>query len=156
MLSKVPVPVLETKYNPAEGMLVLILGLFFVLLSREGDGKSGLVTLAVPLAVYLLPPSVLCPRGGGVCGQPRGISRLRAARNTDHGRLDVTNTGETLDEVQVEDVLPGGMNRLDGSSSTVCALASGGKIELEYTIAASRGAYEHYAVRLCQGCPAPV
>src|SRR6185503_5254160 len=63
-------------------------------------------------------------------------------------KLTIVNQGDELDELTIKDILPEGVSQIDGESSITSFLEAGGKIELEYTIKASRGEYRAYEIRV--------
>lgn len=62
--------------------------------------------------------------------------------------LSVTNLGRSLDEILIEDLLPAGLQLLDGSNRHLAALARGESRAWTYTVGGSRGYYAFPAVRV--------
>ncbi len=127
--------------------LILILGLIFgIIILGTITLKSSVVILAIPLATYLF---------AAILRRPEAI-KLTITRDiypefAPQGapltvKVTILNEGSFIDEVVVEDVLPVGITKIDGKSSTVTVLEAQGKIELEYTIEAQRGEYKGYTV----------
>ena len=112
---------------------LLLLGLAFL--------NGGLVALVLPLAVYLVAALLYDP------GQPR----LRAIRTLSDDRvhggrtvtvhLEVVNDGDDLDEVLVRDLLPPGLEVVDGEPSLVARLPAGGTLALSYQVQTHRGRF---------------
>jgi uncharacterized protein (DUF58 family) len=122
----------------------LTLGLILVGLAMF---KSEALALALPLAVYWLaglaagrdPPQLKVDR------------QLSAARAVSGGhvtvRLTLTNLGQRLEQVEIEDRLPPGVEVTSGEPRRLlAALARGGAVELTYTIRCRHGLYEFDAV----------
>ena len=59
-------------------------------------------------------------------------------------KLTVTNEGRALDELVVEEVLPYGVERIEGQLAAVTWLAAQAQLVLEYSVKAQRGHYEAY------------
>jgi uncharacterized protein (DUF58 family) len=62
-------------------------------------------------------------------------------------RLEVVNEGPALEQVLIEDVIPSSVEVVEGGSSVLTALPSGGTVELEYTLLGKRGGHEFQNVR---------
>jgi uncharacterized protein (DUF58 family) len=112
---------------------LLLLGLAFL--------SGGLVALVLPLAVYLVAALLYEP------GQPR----LRATRTLSDDRvhggrtvtvhLEVVNEGGDLEEVLVRDLLPPGLEVVEGEPSMVARLPAGGTLALSYQVQTDRGRF---------------
>jgi uncharacterized protein (DUF58 family) len=68
-------------------------------------------------------------------------------------RLSVTNEGSTLDQVHVEDVVPGSLELAGGQSEVITSLPPGETIELEYTVNTRRGGFAFRDVRVTASEP---
>jgi uncharacterized protein (DUF58 family) len=125
--------------------LVLVYALLLVgLASLNGD----LVALVLPLAVYLAAALLYGP----------GQLKLRAAHSLSddrvHGgkavtaRLEVINEGGDLDEILVQDLLPPGLEVVDGSPSMLASLPAGDTLAFSYQVRAQRGGFRFDEVRI--------
>ncbi len=124
-------------------ILGLILGL---LITGVGTLQGGLLILTIPLMVYLFAAIARRPEEVKLT-VTREIFPDYAPQGTPITvKLTITNQGDAIDELAVQDVLPGGMMQTGGKSSAVSSLEAQGKIELEYTIEAQRGEYNGYEV----------
>jgi uncharacterized repeat protein (TIGR01451 family) len=136
------------------GRRLLPLALLYALLLLGLASLNGeLLALALPLAVYLLAALLYGP------GQPqlhaaRSLSgdRVRGGQ-TVTVRLEVSNEGADLDEVLVEDLLPPGLEVVDGTPAALARLPSGGTLELSYQVRANRGGFHFGSVRVTTGEP---
>ena len=128
---------------------VIVLSLTFgVVLLGLATLHRDLLVLAIPLMVYLF---------AAIFQRPEAV-KLVVAREVfpDYApqgapitiSLSVTNEGAALDELAVQDVLPRGTKQIEGKSFGAAYLATQASLALEYTIAAERGAYERYEVRV--------
>ncbi len=107
--------------------LLIFLLLFFGLATIH----PAIVALALPLILYLL---------AGLWRAPEGV-RLQAERSLSAERvktgdevtvtLTVSNSGSALEEVLLEDQIPGGLEVAEGSARRLVALPAGGLAELE-------------------------
>ena len=99
------------------------------------------LVLAIPLVIYL---------GAALLwGPPRPrlrVNRSLSVNRTFEGQgvtvsLSVTNEGEGLEEVLVADVVPPGLELVDGEPEALTPLAAGEAVELEYTVRGRRGIF---------------
>ncbi len=117
---------------------IIILGV----ISLHGD----VVVLSIPLVAYLF---------AAILRRPEEI-KLSITREIfpDYApegmpitvKVTVLNQGDLIDELVIEDILPKGLQQIDGKSSRIALLEAGSKIEFEYTIEAQRGDYKGYEV----------
>ena len=142
----------------------LALLIFLLLFLGLATIRPSIVALALPLVLYLL---------AGLWGLPEQV-HLRAERSLSAERvktgddvsvtLKVSNSGSALEEVLLEDQIPGGLEVVEGSARRLIALPAGGSITWTYTLRGRRGYYglkkvqatvcEHLGlVRLEQGLP---
>jgi uncharacterized protein (DUF58 family) len=63
-------------------------------------------------------------------------------------RLSVTNEGSALEQVLVEDPVPGSLEVSDGHSRVITSLPAGETVDLEYTLKAARGGFPFGDVRV--------
>ena len=114
---------------------------FTLLLAGVALRLSGLVVLVIPLLVYL---------GSAVLHRP-GIPRLEANRSLDRAKvlpqtpveitLVVANSGETLEELDIQAPLPHGLLLSDGKSQKTTSLLHGEEIQLSAVLSGPRGEY---------------
>lgn len=125
--------------------LMLVLGLIFgTIILGAATLQSQVVILSIPLMAYLFAAIVQRPEEVRLAIS-REVTPEYAPQGTPISvRLTITNRGAAIDELSVRDILPPGIKQLDGESSRAAFLDPQGKLELEYTIEAHRGAYESY------------
>ncbi len=109
--------------------------------------RSDVVAMSIPLIAYLF--AAIAQRPDDIkLTVTREVSPDYAPQGTPITvKLTILNQGSAIDEVTLQDVLPDGVRQTDGQSSIVSFLEAGGKIELEYTMEASRGEYRAYEVQ---------
>jgi uncharacterized protein (DUF58 family) len=110
--------------------------------------ENHVVILAIPLMVYLFAAILQRPEEIKLAVSREVVPEFAPQGTPITVRLTIANQGYAIDELAVQDILPSGIKRIRGESSQVCYLESLGKIELEYTIEAHRGAYDTYEVRV--------
>ena len=126
-------------------LILLIYGLVFAaLVARNGE----LLALAIPPVVYL---------GMSLLYRTETI-RLKVARSLSVNyvspgepvdvKLTITNTGPSLAEVRLEDLLPDSLALVEGQAGALASLPSGATVELAYTLSGERGAYRFPGVRV--------
>jgi len=116
---------------------------------------AGLVTLhpaflslALPLFLYLL---VGLWRGPGPLRLTvsRSLSAERVSVDMEvKVTLTITNTSQSLEEALVEDLLPAGLQVVDGSATHLVSFAAGQTITWSYTLHGKRGYYALTEVRV--------
>ncbi|MGD9101498.1 MAG: DUF58 domain-containing protein [Anaerolineae bacterium] len=109
--------------------------------------QGHLLILAIPFILYL---------GVGFLHRPETLE-LRASRTLSADRvargvpiqvkLCITNQGPPLENLLLEDLIPPGLEVIDGEWRALTALQSGETIELEYTLRGQRGFYRLPGVR---------
>lgn len=120
--------------------LIWLAGLTYVLLLAGLALMSGpLLVLTLPLIVYLAVAVLRAP----------GDLRLTAARSLSRERVDegrpvvvevcVTNRGGRLEQVYVEDVIPGRVRVTEGTTSVLTSLGPGDEVRFSYTVQGERG-----------------
>ena len=134
---------------------ILLLGglvyLLFLVALANADGR--LLALALPLIIYLVVAVVFGPGELNMRAE-RTISTDRVYQGTPVVvRLSVTNEGSRLDQVLVEDLLPGSLELVDGQSEVITSLPPGETIELEYTVDTRRGGFAFQDVRVTASEP---
>ena len=132
-----------------KGNLLLLGGLAYGLLLvglATLDGRT--LVLVLPLLTYL---------GAAVLGAPKKLD-LRATRTVTDDRvsqgtpvdveLSLTNDGGALEEVLIEDTVPGTLTLTSGESRVFASLPSGATITLSYTVVGTRGYFDFRGVRV--------
>lgn len=104
--------------------------------------NGGPLVLALPMVLYL---------GIAILNSPpqvklvikRVIEQDSLTENIETKiKLQITNEGASLEEVLIADVLPGGLELVDGNITALATMPPNEKLELEYTVRAMRGGYE--------------
>jgi uncharacterized protein (DUF58 family) len=131
--------------TPLRLLCVLLYG---VLLLGLVTLNGALLALAIPLMIYL---------GAGLLYEPP-LPQLTATRTLSSDRvspavpvavkLALTNTGNRLEEVFVEDLFPPALELIDGSPRLLTALEPGATVEVEYTLRGQRGIYHFPGVQV--------
>jgi uncharacterized protein (DUF58 family) len=127
------------------GSLRIILGAIFgIVILGVATLQSEVVILAVPLMTYLFAAIFYRPEQVSL-----EISREILPEFAPQGtpitvKLTVSNQGAAVDEMVVQDILPAGFQRMHDEISQISYLNAQGRIELEYTVSARRGAYDTY------------
>ena len=103
--------------------------------------RGELIALAVPLVLYLIFGLLRAPQTLNLDAQRHLSAERIAPHQTVTVTLTITNRGEELDEVLLEDVLPEGLNVTDGSNRHLTRLARGETRTWTYTVSGTRGAY---------------
>jgi uncharacterized protein (DUF58 family) len=125
--------------------LIWLVGLIFgSVLFGLATLNSGALLVSVPLLAYLF--AAIADRPEEIrLAVKREIFPDQAPQDTPLTvKLTVTNEGRALDELVVEEVLPYGVDRIDGQLAAVTSLASQAQLVLEYSVTAQRGHYEAY------------
>ena len=123
----------------------LIYGLIFAGLAvLQGE----LLALALPLILYL---------ATGLLYRPRKIQlEIERELNADQVSLSqpvavnlaITNQGSTLEELYLEDLIPHGLQVIDGEANSLTSLEAGETVTLNYTLIGVRGGYTFPGVRV--------
>lgn len=119
-------------------LLLMIYALLFLgLATLEGV----FLVLAIPLLVYLAAGYFHAP------GEPRlQVERFLSAKNAPQDvpvtiSLKLVNQGAPVENLQVEDLLPTGLDLDSGSPNRIMALGAGERLEFSYTLRGVRGDY---------------
>jgi len=121
--------------------LLLIFFLYSLLFLGLASRTGTVIALAIPFAVYLGAALIFIP------GKPELTARRTLS--TEHVtqgvtvtvRLEITNLGENVEELLVEDVPPAEVELVQGQTSAVATLSPGKTVDLEYEVKAKRGRY---------------
>jgi len=128
----------------------LLLGLlaYGLLLLGLATLRGDLIALSVPLVLYLFFGLLRSPQTLDLEAHRQLSAERIAPHQTVTVTLSVTNRGETLDEILVEDVLPEGLKVTDGSNRHLARLARGETRAWTYEVSAPRGAYGFESIRV--------
>lgn len=78
--------------------------------------------------------------------------KLEADRTTSDSSMEIslqiTNNGDSIEILYLEDIIPDGLKVLDGQSSTLTSLEPKETVQLDYTIYGRRGAYAFPAIKV--------
>ncbi len=118
------------------GVLAYIL-FILSLATLQGD----LLALAVPLVLYLLFGLLRAPQTLDLDVRRQLSAERIAPHQTVTVTLALTNRGQAIDEILVEDILPDGLKVTDGSNRHLTRLARGETRAWTYTVSGPRGAY---------------
>ncbi len=109
--------------------------------------QGALLMLAIPFILYL---------GMGLFHRPE-IVQLKAIRSISadrvrHGapatvKVSINNEGPPIENLVLEDLVPAGLEIVDGSPRCTVALQTGEVVEIEYTVSGQRGYYLFPGVR---------
>lgn len=106
-----------------------------------------IMILALPLILYLAAAFLHWP-GEVYLTASRSFSADRVPQGTPVlVKLSITNEGAPLENVLLEDLVPRGLEVLDGNWRTWAALESGETVTLEYTLRGQRGFYRFRGLR---------
>ncbi len=129
-------------------LLLLALLIFGLVLAALASRTGGLLALAIPLLLYL---------GAARLSRPDRI-HLTASRNLSATfvsaaepvtvKLTLTNQGEALAEVRLQELLPASLTVVAGQTARLAPLPPGGSLELDYSVRGERGLYRFPAVRV--------
>jgi len=110
--------------------------------------RGELIALATPLALYLFYSFWSAPQDIEL-EVTRHVSSERASPNQPIMiTLSIVNQGSAFNEIFVEDVLPVGLQLLDGSNRHMARLAKDESLIWTYTLSGLRGYYEFSAIRV--------
>jgi len=126
-------------------LIILVYGLVLAgLVTLRGE----LLALALPLVVYLLTGLWKAPREIQL-EIHRIVGSERAAADVPvQVKLAVRNTGPGLEEVVIEDILPGELQVREGSNRHMLSLPSGSSFSWSYSVSGRRGYYVFSAVQV--------
>jgi uncharacterized protein (DUF58 family) len=121
----------------------MVYGLLFVgLVTLNG----AIILLTIPLLLFIGSALLYPPPDANLF-----ITRTFSAKDISQGlpveiKLDITNQGQEIDDVFIEEVLPAEVELLSGKTTTVTALSKGSSISLVYTVLAKRGRHIFHEV----------
>ncbi len=127
-------------------LLLLSLIVYSLLVVALFTLRGELLTLAIPFAVYMLAGFLRGPEKINL----KVMRHLSAERVTPDSSVDVTvtvtNLGETLEEVLLEDIVPPLLTVRLGSPLSLLSLPKGGVHTLTYSVTGPRGGYAFEAL----------
>jgi uncharacterized protein (DUF58 family) len=129
-------------------LLLLIFLLYSVLFLGLASLSGAVIALAIPLAVYLVAALLFIP------GKPElSARRTLSMEHVTQGEivtvsLEITNLGEKVEEMHVQDVLPAEVELVGGHTGAVATLLPGKTVNLEYSVKAKRGSYLFTSVKV--------
>lgn len=126
-----------------------ILFIIYILLFAGLVTQNGLLlALVIPFVVYLAVGYLFTP----------GEVHLQAERILDMDRttkdlpvdicLKITNQGDSIEMLSIEDMVPAGMEIAEGSPRMITSLGAGKTVELNYALRGTRGTYSFPGVRV--------
>ncbi len=138
------------------GPLVLLGLVAVMLLVGLATLNGAVIALGLPIAIYLGMAWLKRPESS-----PGKASSLMAVRTLGKARispgqpvtvtLTLTNQGELREELLVRDHVPPGLQLLDGQTSVLAELPSGGQLTLQYQVSGARGEYDFRTVQVTIG-----
>jgi uncharacterized protein (DUF58 family) len=122
-------------------LLLLSLLTYSLVLLGMAALNGGVVALAIPLVLYIGAALLYGPIYLNL-KTARTLSADRASTgNPVEVRVSVTNQGNQLEELLLEDELPPGLELVEGKTRALKALSPGETVEIVYTVRGGRGSY---------------
>jgi len=128
--------------------LLLSILIYILLLLGLAALNRDLLALAIPLIVFL---------GAALFYGPEEL-QLKAFRTIRDSsvpqganvviRILITNEGNRLEEVFVEDILPESLELVEGEPQVLTSLPRGGSVQLEYSVRGNRGNFSFKSIRV--------
>jgi uncharacterized protein (DUF58 family) len=124
--------------KPSQPLMFILYVLLFVGLVTK---NRTLLALAIPFVLYIATGLFFAPQKSNL-----QVERILSADRVSQGipvtvRLKITNQGASIENLQVEDILPAGLQILKGNSKLITSLKNGKTVELNYTLSGKRGYY---------------
>jgi uncharacterized protein (DUF58 family) len=128
--------------------IILIILIYSLILSGLAFHQRALLIYAIPLVIYLV---------SGIFFEPREshlqVERKLSADRVSQGSLvtvdiKITNPGVSLESLIIEDIIPSGLEIIDGSPRKICSLKSAESISYSYTLRGERGLYHLPGIQL--------
>lgn len=122
-------------------ILVLALLIFLLIFAGLATFRPPVAGLAFPLILYLMAGIWRAPQHANL-----DVERTLSAERVQTGEdvtvaIKVTNLGPALEEILLEDKIPGGLIVSNGSNRHLMSLASGESVTWSYTLRGQRGYY---------------
>jgi uncharacterized protein (DUF58 family) len=126
--------------------MLILSSIFGIIILGVISLHADVVVLSIPLVAYLFAAILRRPEEIKL-----SVTREIYPEYVPEGmpvtvKVTVLNQGASIDELVIEDILPKGIQQIDGTSSRIALLEAGSKMEFEYTIEAQRGDYKGYEV----------
>lgn len=124
------------------GRFLVLAGLVYALvligiMTRNG----GAVALAIPMVIYLASNLIHRHPNAHLVVERSLDQDILLQGQAAEVTVRVTNEGENLDEVTVEDFIPEGLQKIEGKTSLLTSLPRGTTAEIKYTVRGPRGSY---------------
>jgi len=120
----------------------------FLILVGLASLKSELLTIAIPIVVYLILGLIFAPRKTKLL-ITRSIAPQRSTSDFPiQVSLEITNQGDHLEEIMLKDLVPSQLRKIDGDCSLFTSLDAGSKVELSYSLRGGRGVYQFPGVEV--------
>ncbi len=126
----------------------LILLIYALVFAGLATLKGGLLAAAIPLLLYLGAGFIFAPH------PPRLVAtrKLSADRVVEGAPVDITleitNQGSSIEHLQIEDLLPDGLEIVSGHHRRMLGLCPGATCRIEYALRGVRGSYQFPSYRL--------
>ncbi len=127
---------------------LLSLLIFLLIFVGLAAFSGAVLVLAIPLIIYL---------GAGLLFQPEA-TQLNVVRHLTATYVDayepvvvkvtILNTGPSLEEVYIEDLVPESLTLIEGEPGRLTSLPAGRQIQLTYTLIGPRGSYQFTGLRI--------
>lgn len=121
--------------------------IYFLVFAGLAFLDGGLILMAIPLLAYLGVALYFAPGAPDLV-----VTRTLSTDNVPEGRtvtikVSVTNRGQDLEEVLVEDLISNRLILVEGKTRRRLALPAGGTVDFEYTVRGPRGKFRFEGVR---------
>ena len=121
--------------------LLLIFLLYSMLFLGIASRTGTIIALAIPFAIYLGAALIFIP------AKPKlSARRTLSPEHVTQGAgvtvsLEITNLGEQIEELHIEDILPAEVELVEGKTRAVATLPPGQTADLQYVVKAKRGTF---------------
>ncbi len=112
-----------------------------------------LLLLALPFLVYLIVGLIHAPTEISLLAHRTINNPSISAQELVETRIAITNQGNFLVNLYLEDPLITGLTLVEGAPHQRLSVAAGETIDLAYTVTAQRGVYAWKTIRICAGDP---
>ena len=128
--------------------IILIILIYGLILSGLAFHQRALLIYAIPLVIYLV-AGIFFEPGDSNLQIDRKLSTERVSQGSSLTvQIKITNSGVSIESLIIEDIVPVGLEIIDGSPRKICSLKSGESISFSYTLRGVRGLYHLPGVRL--------
>jgi uncharacterized protein (DUF58 family) len=129
-------------------LLLLIFLLYAILFLGLASLSGAVIALAIPLVVYLAAALLYIP-GKPDLSARRTLSTEHVTQGENVSvRLEITNDGQEVEQLLVQDSLPAEVELIQGQTRAVASLSPGETLDLEYAVRAKRGIYDFGPVKV--------